>query len=205
MDGRLALGALLAIPVLYAVLDALTRALPPLVGAGLGLLAYWIALGVALSRTDRDELLALAVARSPGRLVSVMLALPVVVVGAVTMRLLGVALVPPHLLLAAGLAAIIHAVLEELFWRGALVPRPTPGALALALGLYWVFHIAWLGAEGLRWGVTPPVAVLAPLALGGVWTAARLASGTLGAGILGHAGLNLFLFTGLLARDGMPG
>ncbi|TNC73016.1 CPBP family glutamic-type intramembrane protease [Rubellimicrobium roseum] len=205
MDGRLAFGAVLAIPLLYGLLHLLTGWLPPLVGAGLGLVAYWATLGAVLARQDRDGLLALAQARSPGRLAAVLLALPVIALGAVTMRLLGTVVLPAHLLLAAGLAAILHAVLEELFWRGALWPRPDPGPAALALGLYWAFHLAWLGAQGVSTGLAPHLAVMAPLALGGVWTAARLLSGTLGVSILAHAGLNLFLFTGLLAQSGAAG
>jgi hypothetical protein len=42
--------------------------------------------------------------------------------------------------------------------------------------------------------------VLGPLAMGGAWTAARLASGALGAGVIGHAALKLFLFVEVAAR-----
>jgi hypothetical protein len=42
----------------------------------------------------------------------------------------------------------------------------------------------------------------AALALGGVWTAARLVTGTVGAGVMGHAGFNLFAFAQVLALNG---
>ena len=202
MDRRLAAGALLAIPLLYLLLLGLSSAIPPLAAWALGLLAYWAGLGAALwAWSDHDTLAELLVARSPGWLITLFLALPPILLGAVTLRLLGSAPLPFHILLAAGLGAILNATLEELFWRGALLPRPTPGAAAGALGLFTLFHLAWLGARGLETGAGPLAPVLAALALGGVWTAARLATGTLGAGILSHAAFNLFAFAGVAARN----
>jgi membrane protease YdiL (CAAX protease family) len=195
MDRRLALGALLAIPVLYLLCRALSAALGPLAGGGVALMAYWAGLGAALRLTqDPDHLRELLVAQRPGRLVTVMLALPVLALGALTLRQMGQVALPPHLVIAAALGAILHATLEETFWRGALLPRLSAGPAALALALYWVFHLAWLGWAGVQIGPAPWVVLVAPLALGGVWTAARLTSGTLGAAILSHAGVALFLF-----------
>ncbi|WP_210527989.1 CPBP family glutamic-type intramembrane protease [Rubellimicrobium arenae] len=205
MDARLALGVLLGGPALYAVLAWLGTVTPPLVAAGLGLMVYWGGLGAALAlRADPHRLRALLPAEPPGRLIAVMLALPVLAWGAVTLRLLGDAPLPPHLLVAAALAALLHATLEELFWRGALIPRPGPRAAALALGLYWAFHLAWTGMRDVETGLSPTLAVFGPLALGGVWTASRLSSGTLGAAIMAHAGLALFLFAGTIARSLAP-
>lgn len=202
MDRRLAWATLAATPLLWALLLGLTALLSPLLGLALGLLAYWAALLAALRTfADRDTLAELLVARPPGRIVTAALALPAIVLGATTLRLLGQAPLPFHILLAAALGAIAHAVLEELFWRGALLPRPTPRAAALALGLFTLFHLAWLGAGGLDTGAGPLAPVLVALALGGAWTAARLASGTVGAGILGHAAFNLFAFATLAARN----
>ncbi|EYD76449.1 hypothetical protein Rumeso_01870 [Rubellimicrobium mesophilum DSM 19309] len=202
MDRRLALGALLATPVLAALLLGLGTILPPLGAWALGLLAYWAGLGAALRAfSDGDTLAELAVARSPGWLVTLFLALPPILLGAATLRLLGREPLPLHVLLAAGLGAIVNATLEELFWRGALLPRATPRAAAGALGLFTLFHLAWLGALGLETGAGPLAPVLAALALGGVWTAARLVTGTVGAGILGHAAVNLFAFAGVAARN----
>jgi membrane protease YdiL (CAAX protease family) len=201
MDRRLALGALVAIPVLYALLAGLTSALGPLGGWALGLLAYWAGLGLALGTfADRDRLAELLVARAPGRLVTLFLALPVIAYGATVLRLLGQEPLPPTILMAVALGAVANATLEELFWRGALLPRPTPGAAALALGLFALFHLAWLGARGLDTGAGPLAPVLAALALGGVWTASRLLSGTVGAAILSHTGFNLFAFSAIAAR-----
>jgi membrane protease YdiL (CAAX protease family) len=195
MDRRLALGALLAIPVLYLLCRALSSALEPLAGGGVALMAYWAGLGAALRITqDPDHLRELLVAQRPGRLVTVMLALPVLALGALTLRQMGQVALPPHLVIAAALGAILHAALEETFWRGALLPRLSAGPAARALALYWVFHLGWLGLGGVQLGSAPWVLLVAPLALGGVWTAARLTSGTLGAAILSHAGVALFLF-----------
>ena len=46
-----------------------------------------------------------------------------------------------------------------------------------------------------------PLAGGGALALGGAWTAARLATGTVGAGVLSHAAFNLFAFAGIAARN----
>lgn len=202
MNTRLALGALAAIPVLFLLLLGLSAVLPPLLAWGLGLVAYWAALGFGLRLgSDRDTLAELFVARPPGRLVTLALALPVILLGATTLRLLGQEPLPPHILLAAALGAIAGATLEELFWRGALLPRATPGAAALALGLYTLFHLAWLGVRGLDTGAGLGAPVFAALALGGVWTAARLTSGTVGASVLAHAAFNLFAYATLAARN----
>ena len=202
MDRRLALGALLAIPLLYLLLLGLGTVLSPLSVWAVGLLAYWAGLGLALrAASDLDSLAELFFARSPGWLITAFLALPPILLGAVTLRLLGQEPLPFHILLVAGLGAILGATLEELFWRGVLLPRPTPGAAALALGLYTLFHLAWLGAWGLETGTGPVVPVLAALALGGVWTAARLVTGTVGASVLSHAAFSLFIFAGIAARN----
>lgn len=202
MDGRLALGALAAIPVLYLLLASLTSAFGPLGGWALGLVAYWAGLGLALGAfADRDRLAELLVARAPGQLVTLFLALPVILFGATVLRLLGQEPLPPIILIAAALGAVTNATLEELFWRGALLPRPTAGAAALALGLFALFHLAWLGARGLDTGAGPAAPVLAALALGGVWTASRLLSGTVGAAVLSHAAFNLFAFAAVAARS----
>jgi hypothetical protein len=205
MDRRLAFGALAAIPVLWVLLLGLSAVLPPLGAWAIGLLAYWAALGAALRAfADRDTLAELLVARSPGRLVTAALAIPPILLGATTLRLLGQEPLPPHILIAAALGAIAHAVLEELFWRGALLPRPSPGAAAGALGLFTLFHLSWLGARGLDTGAGPLAPVLAALTLGGVWTASRLLSDTVGAGVMGHAAFNLFLFAAVAARSWAP-
>lgn len=204
MDRRLALAALLGVPLLWAICRALAGVLEPLVAGGLALLLYWAALGWALLRwADRDWLLDMTAWRWPGRLVALTLLLPVLVVGAGTLRLMGEVVLPGHVILACAIAALAHAVLEEMSWRGALLPAadPAPRDAGLALGLFTLLHGAWLGLTGLDLGLSPAAFVGGALAAGGVWTAARLLSGSLGAGIMGHAGLNLFLFTGIAARN----
>lgn len=203
MDKGLAWAALGVGPALWAACRLLSGVAEPLVAAGLALLLYWAALAWALGRrADRDRLAQLLPLEGPGALVGAALALPVLVAGGVTLRLLGEAALPPHVLLACALAALAHAALSEMAWRGALIPEARPSEAALALGLFTLAQAGWLGLTGLDLGFPGPAVVLGALALGGVWTAARLESGTLGAGLLSHAGLNLFLFAGIAARNG---
>jgi hypothetical protein len=204
MDRRLAFAALAGIPLLWATCRLLSATVEPLVAGGLALLLYWAGLGWALRRwANRDWLVQMAAARRPGRLVTAALALPVLVAGAGTLRLLGQVVLPAHVILACAIAALTQAVLEEMFWRGALLPGadPAPRDAALALGLFAAMHLGWLGLAGLDLGLPPPAFILGALAVGGAWTASRLLSGTLGAGIMAHAALDLFLFTGIAARS----
>lgn len=207
MDRRLALAALAGIPLLWAACRGLATAVEPLVAGGLALLLYWAGLGCALLRwADRDWLLQMAAARRPGRLATAALALPVLLVGASTLRLLGQVVLPAHVILACAIAALTQATLEETFWRGALLPGadPAPRDAALALGLFTAMHLGWLGLVGLDLGLSPPAFLLVALALGGAWTASRLLSGSLGTGIMAHAALGLFVFTGIAARNWGP-
>jgi membrane protease YdiL (CAAX protease family) len=202
LDGRLALSALIAIPLLTGLALGLSVAFGGLTAWVATLLAYWAVLGGSLlAWADRDWLLEWLFARSPGRLVSILLAVPVIALGAMTMRLLGQNPLAPHLILAVAIAAVINATLEELFWRGALIPEPTPRSAALALALFVLAHVIWLGVLGLDFGGPPVAALAGALVLGGVWTASRLLSGTVGAGLLSHAGFNLFAFTQVLALN----
>lgn len=201
-DARLGVAVLVAIPVLTGVVLGLSVAVGGLVAWAVGLVLYWMALGGALlAWADRDWLREWLEARPPGRLVTFCLAAPPIILGAVVLRQLGADPLPPHLLLAAALAAIVNATLEELFWRGALIPEPTPRSAAMSLGLFVVAHVIWLGALGLETGGPPVLPLLAAAALGGVWTAARLLSGTVGAGVLSHAGFNLFAFAQVIGLN----
>ena len=103
--------------------------------------------------------------------------------------------------IAAAIGAVLNATLEELYWRGALIPEPTPRSAAVSLAAFTAAHVIWLGALGLETGAAPMATFAAALALGGVWTAARLVTGTLGAGVLSHAGFNLFAFAQVLALN----
>ena len=201
-DARFAWAALAGIPVLLALVLGLSAAVSPLLGWATGLLAYWCLMGGALlAWADRDWLAEWLFARSPGRLATLLLLLPVLGLGMATLRLLGQDPLPGHLILAVGLAAGINATLEELFWRGAMIPEPTPRYAALSLALFTLAHVVWLGARGLETGAPPWAALAGALALGGAWTASRLLSGTVGAAVLSHAGFNLFAFAMILALN----
>ena len=202
LDRRFAGVALAAIPVLWTLVLWLSVTTSPVMGWALGLVAWWTVMGGALLRwADPDWLAEWLAARSSGRLVTLCLAVPVLLLGAATLRLLGQDPLPGILIVAAAIAAVVSATLEELFWRGAMIPEPTPGSAALSLGLFVLAQAVWMGARGLETDGPAWSVAAAALAMGGVWTASRLLSGTLGAGILSHAGLNLFAFTQVLALN----
>jgi membrane protease YdiL (CAAX protease family) len=202
LDRRFAVAALVGVPALTGLVLGGTLLVGPFAAWVVGLLAYWAFLsGALLSWGDRDWLAEWLAARWPGWLAAILLALPVVALGAVTLRLLGQDPLPPHLILATAVGAAVNATLEELYWRGALIPEPTPRSAALSLALFTAAHVIWLAALGLETGGPPWSAVAAALALGGVWTASRLLTGTVGAGVLSHAGVNLFAFLQVVALN----
>ncbi len=201
-DRRFALVALAAAPAVAGVVLGLSLRGAPLGAWVAGLLLHWAAMGAALwAWGDRDRLGPWLVARWPGWPVALAMGLPVVVLGAMAMRLLARDPLPPPLLIAAALMALADATLEELFWRGAMIPEPTPRAAAAALGLFTAAHVVWVAAPGLETGGPPWAPLAGALALGGAWTASRLLTGTVGAGVLGHAGFNLFAFAQILALN----
>lgn len=202
MDRRLALGAAIGAPALYALLVALSSAVDPLQAWALGLLAYWAALAWAIGRSaDRYALWEMAERRWPGWAIAVAMTVPTLALGAWALRLLGPVLVPEHLILAAAMGALVNGVLEELFWRGVLLRDPTPGAAMGSLGLFALFHLAWSGARGLEVPGGPVWMAAVALAMGGAWTAARLHTGTVGASILGHVAFGIFAFVGTVALN----
>lgn len=204
MNRRLALAALAAIPVLAVVFYVLTRALTPLWGYALGLCIYWVFLATALfvstSASDRARLLT---AQPAGRLITLLCILPVVGLGLFAMDALGA--LPPIMLVAIAVCAIVNGFLEELFWRGALVPDPTPGIAALAVGLFTAWHVALLTSEGITLTGGAFGLLMGSALLGTIWMAARLYSGTVGLSALSHAGVNLFAFIQLAADNLPPG
>lgn len=201
-DRRYALAMLLAVPVLAGLVLGLSLAGRPLAGWALGLGLYWAIMGAALRAwADPDWLREWLAARWPGWGIALLLALPGMVLGAMVLRMLGQDPLPPHLLILAGLMAAANATLEELFWRGAMIPDPTPRMAALSLGLFTGAHLVWVAAIGLQTGAPPWAPLAGALALGGVWTAARLVTGTVGAGVLSHAAFNLFAFAQILALN----
>jgi membrane protease YdiL (CAAX protease family) len=204
MNRRLALIALAAIPVLAALFYLLTRALTPLWGYALGLCLYWVFLAtlllVSTTSTDRAQLLT---AQPAGRLITLLCILPVLGLGLFTMDALGA--LPPIMLVGIAVCAVLNGFLEELFWRGALVPDPTPGIAALAVGLFTGWHLALLTAHGITLTGGAFGLLMGAAALGTIWMAARLYSGTVGLSALSHAGVNLFAFIQLAADNLPPG
>jgi membrane protease YdiL (CAAX protease family) len=93
-----------------------------------------------------------------------------------------------------GLAALINATTEEYFWRGALLPRPDRPAAALAVVLFGFWHLTFVSAQGVAQAGGAVGFLIAATVLGTIWMESRLKTGTLGFGILTHAGVNLFAF-----------
>lgn len=204
MNMRLALTVLAAAPVLALAFHLLTLLFPPLVGYGLGLCVYWAFLAwLILRSTTAEQRAALLVARSPGRGILALLVMPVIVLGLGGMAVLGTAVFPNWLLVLVSLAAIVNGITEEMFWRGALIPEAVPDnrSVILALTLFTLWHLALLAARGISFPGGPLVLLAGAGALGAIWMAARLQSGTVGAGVLSHAGVNLFGFTQLVAQN----
>jgi membrane protease YdiL (CAAX protease family) len=202
MNLRLALLALAAIPVLALAFRFLTGAFVPLWGYALGLCLYWafLATTLALSTTPADRAQMLT-ARPAGRVITGLCILPVFVMGMVGMGSLGA--LPSILLVGIAVAAIVNGFLEELFWRGALVPDPTPPQAALAVLLFTSWHVALLFAHDITLMGGPFTLLLGAAFLGTIWMAARLHTGSVGLSALSHAGVNLFAFI-LLAADNLP-
>lgn len=203
MHRPLALTLLAAIAPLAASFWFLTGFLGPLPGYAAGLCLYWALLWVLILRTTTpDRRAELLVARSPGRGITALLVLPVILLGVAGMALLGEGL-PTTILVLAALGAIVNGLTEELFWRGALLPEPLPDnrAVILALSLFTLWHVALLAARGVTIPGGPLVLLAGAGALGAIWMAARLQTGTVGAGVLSHVGVNLFAMTQLAAEN----
>lgn len=202
MNRRLALLALAAIPPLWLVFHFATTALQPLAGYVLGLCIYWTFLAVTLlvttTQADRARLLT---ARSAGLLITLLCILPVLFLGAAGMAALH--RVPALLLAGIAIAAIVNGFLEELFWRGALVPDPSPPEAAVAVLLFTLWHMALLAAQGINLTGGPATLLLGAAFLGTIWMAARLHTGSVGLSALSHAGVNLFAFI-ILSADNLP-
>jgi membrane protease YdiL (CAAX protease family) len=202
MNVRLALLAALAIPVLAFAFYTLTRVFTPLWGYALGLCLYWIFLATTLAlsttATDRAELLT---ARPAGRLITTLCILPVLVLGPFAMGSLGA--LPSIMLVGIAVCAILNGFLEELFWRGALVPDPSPGTAAGAVLLFTAWHLALLAAYGIVLPGGGFGLLLGAALLGTIWMAARLYSGSVGLSALSHAAVNLFAFI-MLAAENLP-
>lgn len=199
MNRRLALLALIAIPALALIFRLMGESgLRPLTAYLVALAIYWALLAIALMLCPGWSLRM----RLPAWPVTVLLALT-----ALNMAILGghaVLGLSPHVLATVLLAALINGHLEEAFWRGALVPdlAPDDGRRAIpAVLLFGLWHLAPAAASGIHMPGGPPAMILGATVLGALFMAARLTSGTAGAGAIAHALVNLFAFAVLAATN----
>lgn len=196
MNRPLGIGTLLLIPALAVLFLLLGRSgLRPVTGYLLGMAVYWALLALALARCGGWSLRP----RPPG--LPVALALAGLVLAAAWAWGGTLAALSPHVLAAVILAALLNGALEEAFWRGALIPAPGPLAQVGACLLFLAWHLApgalLGGQDALR--LLLGAALVAPFLM-----AARLGSGTAGAGALAHALLNLLAFSAMAAGHGRP-
>lgn len=198
MNRPLGIGALLLIPALAGLFHLLGQsALRPLTGYLLGMAVYWALLALALVRCGGWSLRP----RAPGLPVTLAL---VALVGAAAWAWGGtLAALSPPVLVVVACAAALNGTLEEAFWRGALIPDPGPWAQIGAGLLFLTWHLAPAsgalpgGQDGAR--LLLGAALIVPPMM-----AARLASGTAGAGAVAHALVNLLAFSALAAGHGRP-
>lgn len=203
MDRALAVAILVAIPALAVVAATLTGILPPLAGYATTLAVYWgLLVALTLWRLDAARLRALVSYRHPGPAVLALCILPVLGTAAAALVALASEGFPPAwLVLAAALWALMNGTIEEVFWRGALLPRPAGAAPWIALALFTGWHLSLLAARGVdvtggALGLLGGAAIL-----GAVFTVARLRSGGVTLGAATHIGVNLFAFTELAVRN----
>ena len=196
MNRALGIGALLLIPVLALMFHGLGQSgLRVMTGYLLGMAVYWALLALALVRCGRWSLHL----RPPGLAVTLALA---GLVAAAAWTWGGTLLqLSPHVLAAVIVTALLNGTLEEAFWRGALIPDPGLWAQIGACLLFVAWHVApgalLAGQDALR--LLLGAALIAPFML-----AARLGSGTAGAGALAHALVNVLAFSALAAGHGRP-
>lgn len=202
MDRRLACAALVLIGPLALMFRALTQWLPPVSGFALGLALYWLLLGLALWRRPGWSLRL----RPPGAVAITGFALLLVLAAPVGLPAL--ARLSPQVLAAVVLSAALNGVLEEAFWRGAMMPRARGWGDSVAPGtIFLLWHLAPLaGALAFL-----PTTVAAAQLLGGAALlalpaiAARLRGGSSGSGALGHALVNLMTFAAVAVHPPGPG
>ncbi len=200
MDRRLALIALCALPVFAGLLYWLTGVFDPLTGYAVGMVCYWLLLAaLILTTTTEPQCLAWIEARAPGTLITFGCLMPVVAVAAVGMPLLD--FVPVPVVLAISIAALVNATVEEVFWRGAILPEPSRPEAAMAVVLFSFWHVAFLTAQGVTQAGGAVGFLIGATVFGTFWMESRLKTGTLGFGILCHAGVNLFAFIIMYATN----
>lgn len=206
MDRRLAGAALIATPLLALIFRGLgVSGLRPLTACLVALAIYWGLLALALRFSGGWSLRP----RWPGRAVGLVLVSCVTGMAAVGAGAL--AGLSAHVLAVVVLAGLINGHLEEAFWRGALVPDlgpdlgPDPAAgdalrAVPAVLLFGLWHFAPAAAPLTLPGGAVAM-VLCATALGAILMAARLFSGTAGAGAIAHALINIFAFAMLASTN----
>ncbi|WP_134678370.1 CPBP family glutamic-type intramembrane protease [Paracoccus ravus] len=201
MDRRLALAAVLAIPVLSAIFALIAASgLRPLSGALLGMSFYWLLLAAALWNRGGWSLCP----RWPGGRLA--LAFGGTALFLAWTGLPGLAALSPHVAALAIIAGLSNGCLEEAFWRGALVPRlgrrHWRAGIAPVL-LFALWHVA--PAMLLRRLDLPGGAVimaLAALFFGALAMTLRLASGSAGLGAILHVLASISVFAHAAAING---
>ncbi len=198
MDRRLGQIAPVAILALAVLFHLLTRVMAPLTGYFVALLLYWLLLGVALWRCRGWSL---RLVRPHGAVIA---AFAAIILAALWLGRDCLAPLSPGVMAAVIAAAVLNGTLEEAFWRGALVRDLRPGDWLGALpplALFILWHVApAAGAARLVSPCTDMNMLLAAAILGVPAMAARLTSGTAGAGALGHVLVNLATFWILAAH-----
>jgi hypothetical protein len=197
MNRRLGIGALILIPVLAVMFHLLGRSgLRPLTGYLVGLMAYWALLALALRLTGDGWSLRPRAPHAPA-----LLALLALVGAAAWAWGSTITALSPHVLLGVAVAASINGTLEEGFWRGALIPKAGPLAQLGACLLFLLWHLAPAAGAVLS-GQDQLRPLLGATLIAPFMMAARLSSGTAGAGALAHAMVNFFAFAALAAGHG---
>lgn len=202
MNWPLAFAMLVAIPFGAGVFHLLTGWFSPLAGYALGLMLYWVLIGAlslrALAPTTRAALIAHT---RPPRLLAFLAFLPVVVFAWIALASLEGSGFPPALLLVVAVFALVNGMLEEVFWRGALIPAPDREAVVVSWALFTAWHVVFLFAREVDSIGGGAGMIIGAAVMGAIWLALRLKTGVLGPGIAAHVGFNLFLFADLAARN----
>lgn len=202
MNWPLALAMLVAIPVGAGAFHLLAGWFPPLAGIAVGLVLYWVLIGgLSLRALDPAARASLIAHIRPPRLLAFLAFVPVVVLAWIALSSLENSTFPPALLLVVAVFALVNGTLEEVFWRGALIPRPDREAVVISWVLFTAWHVVFLFARGVDPVGGSVGLILGAALMGAIWLALRLKTGVLGPGIAAHVAFNLFLFTDLAARN----
>lgn len=195
MDRRLAIAVIIGTPVLAVVMFALTRIIGPLAGYMMAMVLYWLALWVALFFfINRTALAPLWRVGTVDLLSLGLVAVPAALIGVTGLITFFTGNAPLWTLALVVVFAVINGTLEEVFWRGAILPRPSRWATLGAVGLFGTYHLAYLAAAGIGLTGGALLFLIAAAAIGGLWMIARLRTGGLFLPILGHIGVNLGTF-----------